>query len=61
MPDLSWLLGLFKHLKSFEKNFPLTFPVSGLPQGSPVRILNSSGPGDADSPMKIMGGCEDNG
>jgi hypothetical protein len=61
MPDLSWLLGLFECFKGFKKDFPLTFPVSDLPHGSPVRVFNGGRSGDADSPMKFIGGCEDNG
>jgi hypothetical protein len=61
MPDLSCLLGLFKHLKRFQKNVPLTFPVSDLPHGSPVRVFNGSRSWDADSPLKFIGGCKNNG
>jgi len=61
MPDLSWLLGLFEHFESLQKNFPLTIPVSDLPDGSPVRIFNGSGSGDADGPMKFIGGGKNNG
>jgi len=61
MPDLSWLLGFFKHFNRLQKNVSLSFPVSDLPHGSPVRVFNGSRSGDAYSPMKIRGGCEDNG
>jgi hypothetical protein len=61
MPDLSRLLGFFEYFKRFQKDFPLTFPVSDLPHGSPVRILNGSRSGNADRSMKIIGGGEDNG
>jgi len=58
MPDLSWFLGPLKNFKSFQKNFPLTFPVSHLPHRPPVRIFNGGGSGDAYSPMKFISGCE---
>ena len=61
MPNLPWFLGLFKHLKSFQKNFPLTCYVSDLPHGSPVRIFNGSRSGNAYSPMKFIGGRENDG
>ena len=61
MPDLSWFFGLFKDFKSLQKNFPLTLTVSHLSYWSAVRILNGCRSGDSNSPMKIIGGCEDNG
>ena len=61
MPDFSGLLGLFEHFKRLQKNILLTFPVSDLPYGSPVRIFNGSRSGDADCPVKFIGGREDNG
>jgi hypothetical protein len=61
MPDLPWLLGLFEYLKSFKQDFSLTFPISHLTHRPTIRIFNGSRSGDADSPMKFIGGCEDNG
>ncbi len=61
MPDFSRLFGPFKHFKGFQKDLPLTFSVSNLPDGSPVRVLNGRRPGDADRPMKFISGCKNNG
>ena len=61
MPDFSWLFGFFKHFKRFQKNVPLTFPVSDFPHGSPVGILNGSRSGDSNSAVKFIGRCKDNG
>ena len=61
MPNLPWFLCLFKYLKGFKKNFPLPFHVSDLPHGSPVWEFNGGGSGDAYSPMKFIGGRENNG
>jgi hypothetical protein len=54
------LLGLFEYFKRFQKDFPLTFPVSDLPHGSPVRVFNGSRSGDSNSPVKFIGGRENN-
>ncbi len=61
MPDLPWFFGLFEDFKGFQKDSSLTFPVSGLPHGSPVRVFNGGRSGDTYRPVKIVGGCEDNG
>jgi hypothetical protein len=61
MPDLSWFFGLFEYFKSFQKNFPLTFPVSHLAHWPAVRICNGGRSGDSNSPMKFIGRCENNG
>jgi len=61
MPDLSWFFGLFKDFKSFQKNFPLTFPFSHLAHWSSIRVFNGRRSGDSNGPMKIIGGREDNG
>lgn len=61
MPDLPWFFGPFKNLKSFQENFPLTFPVSHLPHRPSVRMFNGGRAGDAYCPMKFISGCENNG
>ena len=61
MPNLPRFLGLFKHLKGFQKNFPLACHVSDLPHGSPVWEFNGGGSGNAYSPMKFIGRGENNG
>jgi hypothetical protein len=61
MSDLPWFFGLFKNLQGFQKNIPLTLPVSHLSYRSPVRIFNGCRSGDPNSPVKIVGGSENNG
>ena len=61
MPNLSRCLRLFKHLKSFQKNFPLTCHVSDLPHGSTVRKFNGGRSGNAYGSMKFIGGRENHG
>jgi len=60
MPDLPWCFGLFKNLKSFQQNFPLTFSIPHLSHWPSVRIFNSGRSWNPYSPMKIIGGCENN-
>jgi hypothetical protein len=61
MPDLPWFFDFFEYFKSFQKNFPLTFPVSHLSHGPAVRICNGSRSGYAYRPVKFIRGCENNG
>jgi hypothetical protein len=60
MPDFTWFFGLFKNFKSFQKDIPLTYSISDLPYGSPVRVFNGGRSGNAYSPMKFISGYENN-